>query len=510
MRERLGARAIVALFAAGCAPGEIDPGAPADTDEALACSASAAEPAAARPGSERTAPLARGGSESARERPRPTYLPVTPIGPGRNFASGGAVFYLNRSGATLSGNYDDASKNQSSVVASQSLASATIPAGTYTDAQWSSIVACVKDEYSRFNITITDQRPTTAGYFMAMFGGSSSVLNLPANVGGVAPIDPNGCQTIDGAVVFIFSGSFGNDPQLNCEIAAQEMAHAFSLDHEFLASDPMTYLQYNGHKTFQDQAAQCGEYQARACICQRPSQDSVQVLLSKLGPSNPNPMPTDTTPPTVAISSPSSGTTQPEGTLSIVVHATDNVGVAKVVLHYQDGGGSMTTTCGDGQVVCNVSGADSTFQVPNAKGTATFFATAQDAAGNSGTSPTVSVTLTPMGNPNSNPNPNPNPNPSGGKITIAVDMDSNAYDSTRVVVPGATVTTSSGTISQVTLLWTDGKGQKSSHPMCPSGGNRWTLPVQVALLPGQRSFQVQAADSAGDSATSTAASFDVQ
>jgi hypothetical protein len=233
----------------------------------------------------------------------------------------------------------------------------------------------------------------------------------------------------------------------------------------------------------------------------------VQVLLSKLGPSNPNPpMPTDNTPPTVAISSPGSGATLPQGTLSIVVHATDDVGVAKVVLHYQDGGGSMTTTCGDGQVVCNTSGADSTFQVPNAKGTATFFATAQDAAGNSGTSPTVSVTLAAMGNPN----PNPNPNPGSGTITIAVDMNSDAYDSTRVVVPTATITTTSGAISQATLLWTDGKRQTSSHPMCPSGANRWTLPIQVALLPGQRSFQVQAVDSAGDSASSTVASFDVQ
>jgi hypothetical protein len=162
----------------------------------------------------------------------------------------------------------------------------------------------------------------------------------------------------------------------------------------------------------------------------------------------------------------------------------------------------MTTTCGDGQVACNTAGADSTFTVPNAKGTAVFFATAQDAAGNSGTSGTLTFTLTTSSNPN--------PNPGSGTITISVDMNTDSYAASRVVVPHATVTTTKGSVNKVMLLWTDGRGQLTSYPMCPAGANAWQLPIQLALRTGPRSFQIQAGDSAGDSGTSGAATFDVQ
>ena len=35
-----------------------------------------------------------------------------------------------------------------------------------------------------------------------------------------------------------------------CEIMSQEVAHSYGLDHELLASDPMTYLSYNGNRAF--------------------------------------------------------------------------------------------------------------------------------------------------------------------------------------------------------------------------------------------------------------------
>src|SRR4029079_18288647 len=98
-------------------------------------------------------------------------------------------------------------------------------------------------------------------------------------------------------------GTSAGLPEEICEIAAQEIAHAFGLDHEFLASDPMTYLDFNGLKRFQNVDAQCGEYAARTCglpgtgvLCSQ-RQNSVALLTQRVGLG-------DAIAPTVAITSP--------------------------------------------------------------------------------------------------------------------------------------------------------------------------------------------------------------
>ena len=77
---------------------------------------------------------------------------------------------------------------------------------------------------------------------------------------------------------------------MQCEIAAQEIAHAYGLDHEFLCDDPMTYLSGCGRKTFQDRTVSCGEYSARACKCSG-QQNSYRALIDRLGPAGSAPPP---------------------------------------------------------------------------------------------------------------------------------------------------------------------------------------------------------------------------
>jgi hypothetical protein len=122
---------------------------------------------------------------------------------------------------------------------------------------------------------------------------------------------------------------------------AQEVAHSYGLDHEMLASDPMTYLQYNGNRSFKDQTVSCGEYQDRPCgiggsTC-RPSQNSVQLLYERVGKA-------DLVPPTLAITAPADGATVPPG-FSVEAMASDDVGV------------TMTTLSIDGQPAGTVPGA---------------------------------------------------------------------------------------------------------------------------------------------------------
>jgi hypothetical protein len=197
------------------------------------------------------------------------------------------MVFLNRDQATYIGGPDDAPSGSSNVVAQRHIHSATFAQFTEGDDAWENLVACLTADYAPFDVLVTDKRPPAGPYVEAHFGGDGTELKLPSGTGGVAPIDSTHCTVIDSAVVFVFAGLYGSNVEAMCDAGAQEIAHAFSLDHEFLCEDPMTYLGGCGAKRFQDVDASCGEYQARGCTCDRASQNSVRTLYKKVGQAQP-------------------------------------------------------------------------------------------------------------------------------------------------------------------------------------------------------------------------------
>ena len=246
------------------------------------------------------------------------------------------VIYLNHNGVTLTPGDDDSTTNHSSIIGGTS----TVPAWSTSATTWNAVVACMQDEFSRFDLTVTDHDPGATPHIMAVFGGSPQDIGMGQGVGGVSPFTDD-CGIIENSIVFTFTDVFPDDAQLICEVMSQEVAHSYGLDHEMLASDPMTYLQYNGHKTFQDQTASCGEYQNRPCgiggsTC-RANQNSVQLLYARVGKA-------DRVPPTLSILSPADGATVAPG-FAVQATALDDVGVA------------MTTLSIDGQTIATDPGA---------------------------------------------------------------------------------------------------------------------------------------------------------
>jgi uncharacterized protein (TIGR03382 family) len=239
------------------------------------------------------------------------------------------VIYLNHTGALLRPGNNDATTNTSSIVSQQ----VQIPAWN-TDAQtWSDTVSCFRDLWSRFDVQVVDTDPGNVPHIEAIFGGSPSQVGLPSNVGGVSPFTQD-CSIIENSIVFTFTGAIPNITSREaCEIMAQEVAHSYGLDHELLASDPMTYLSYNGNRAFQDQDVSCGEYSSRQCgingsVC-RATQNSVQLLLSRVGPAG------DNIAPVLSWSSPADGATVAPG-FTIDATGTDNVAVTAATV-YIDG-----------------------------------------------------------------------------------------------------------------------------------------------------------------------------
>lgn len=420
-------------------------------------------------------PVARSGRASSTEAAQP-----------RAFRPGGPplLVYINREGATLTGGSDDASRNRSSIVRG----SATIPRFRGSDATWGEIRSCVQDQFARFNVTVTDARPASGPYLMAMVGGNGSELGYGRGIGGVAPLDSTDCSVIDSAVVYIFSENLGNNNgEYNCEVIAHEVGHALSLDHEYLASDPMTYLSYNGLQRFQDVDAACGEYSSRSCACGRPRQNSVKVLLSQVGPASgePPPPPPPGQAPEVRIDSPAEGAVLPaDTTLRIVATATDDVQVSKVELLWRYNG-AVFPCPGDR---CAVSGSTYTFSLPVGSGERRFQVRATDNQGRTtttterviqldkGNAPSLSLrVLEPAGGAALRP---------GQLVRLRVDAKGPSP------------------VRSVTMTWSGPAGSLMDSLRLESG-TVWSTDIRVsaAAKAGPREIRVSASDAAGGRAS---------
>ena len=164
---------------------------------------------------------------------------------------------------------------------------------------WDEILQCVRDTYAPFNISVTDVDPGNVPHWENIVAGSPTQAGQPNGVGGVSPYDFNSCSIISNSITYTFANIYNGDVNDICWTVAQETAHSFGLDHEYLQSDPMTYI-YGGEKRFQDVDAQCGEDGPRDCYCPWNLQNSVEILNQIFGPSTP-------TPPDVTITDPTFG-----------------------------------------------------------------------------------------------------------------------------------------------------------------------------------------------------------
>lgn len=195
------------------------------------------------------------------------------------------IVYLNKNGVTLSPGDNDARANRSTVVSAQT----AIAGWNVSATNWQATVSCMRELFAAYDVQIVEADPGNVPHIEAVFGGTPTQIGMDANVAGVSPFTLD-CSVIENSVVFTFTNAFVFTPREACETMAQEIAHSFGLDHVLLASDPMTYLPYNGNRAFRDQTATCGEDSAapRACgingsVC-RPTQNSVQLLRERLGP----------------------------------------------------------------------------------------------------------------------------------------------------------------------------------------------------------------------------------
>lgn len=209
--------------------------------------------------------------------------------------------------------------------------------GTAADAEWGMIVQCLKEVYSPYAVTVTDVKPTSGTFHVAVVAGNPPEVGFDFSVLGVAPLAQN-CAALDNVMSFSFANAHMQTEVQNrvfniCWTAAQESAHAFGLDHEFefvkdgrsACNDPMTYrFDCGGQKFYRNAFARCGEESVRQCRCGS-TQNSHKKLLQVFGPGTPI-----TGAPAITMTNPPAGATDlPANVIGI---ASAKRGISKVQL----------------------------------------------------------------------------------------------------------------------------------------------------------------------------------
>ncbi len=278
--------------------------------------------------------LATATAQAAPKQPQPTaprpwtgYIKVPRVTPPAAAVSS-RILYIKRCFGNCDIHYapqDDSSTGASSIAAQGSVR--TIGDFSQSQAVWDSLMSCVRTTFAPFDVTVTDVKPPDGtSYFMNIVGGKPTDLRSDlTNAGGVAPFS---CGEIPKAITYTFD-VYGPDPDALCWTVAQEIAHAFGLEHEFLQKDPMTYLSGDTPKRFRDIDAPCGEFEKfAACDCKSGPQNSYRHIVGMFGPGAP-------TPPDLTITYPVEGKPTQPGFVA-VAQAADDVRIDKLEL-YVDG-----------------------------------------------------------------------------------------------------------------------------------------------------------------------------
>ena len=337
---------------------------------------------------------------AAAERPRLVTVDVPPHPAITEATAPYNVIFLNRcaNGCTVKSGTTDSRTDTSAIVSG----SHVLTKFTYGDATWNSLVACVRDVFSPFNVQVTDVDPGSANHFEIMIGGNPTDIGFSNNVGGVSG---NGCGDtyIPNALVFDFADVWSSSSTTcssscledMCSTAAQEIGHSFGMDHSHNSADPMTYFNFVGRKYFQNSADPCGsdcvsgtgpmgnacsgsDNQVHTCcVNEGTTQNSFATLNSLFGAGTP-------VPPNISITSPKTGASVEAG-FPVAVSASADSAIKQV---------SITV---DGAAVPPVLMAPPfAFNAPAtlAAGAHVVVATATDAHGTTNTS-TITVNIGP-------------------------------------------------------------------------------------------------------------------
>ncbi|MDX2092431.1 MAG: MYXO-CTERM sorting domain-containing protein [Kofleriaceae bacterium] len=165
-----------------------------------------------------------------------------------------------------------------------SIASGTVRMSPYIHGQahWDEVIACVRETFAPFDITVVTEDPGATPHYEVMAAGTSAELSSSImNAGGIAPFISCNAQH-DSMLVFVFANQTSDKTYL-CAAIAHEAGHAYGLSHSLDPRDPMTYMDLGSLKRWQNAAQTCGTETPENCRCFPSTQNSFRYLKDTFG-----------------------------------------------------------------------------------------------------------------------------------------------------------------------------------------------------------------------------------
>ena len=310
--------------------------------------------------------LAASAAHAEQPRPRTDRVPVQHIQPTVGAVVNSKTIFINRckSGCRVFAGFTDSRTNKSSI------GQGTLSEYKHGDSSWNSFKTCMTSMFSRFNVTVTDVDPgANVDHFEVMVAGTPGQIGLSSGIGGIAEYSCTGpgicSKYLPNALVFAFANVYPNSPLEICATAAQELAHTWSLDHAADPSDPMTYFNFSGMRSFKDnvlcgsdcfgsqsplgQTCTNGSAVGFQCPSSQPTclhtcmstgtarQNDVQILTALFGPAG-------AIAPTLKITNPTNGSTQDKAGFPIMAECTSTDGAVQEVNLSIDGAPKASLT----------------------------------------------------------------------------------------------------------------------------------------------------------------------
>lgn len=230
------------------------------------------------------------------------------------FAAQPVTLYLNRctGGCRISPGtraQDSAVNNVSSIAN----INATVPEFPYDQATWDSVVACVRDVYLPYDVTVVTEEPT-APHVEMVVAGRSEDIGLTRDGGtllGIAPSTGN-CTLGGDWIAYTFAAAHQGIvrdplPQALCATVTHEAGHVLGLEHINNCDDPMTYREGCGQKFFRNVTYSCADLSGGGAFVPMPCKCGIQMATHRRLSINVGEGSNVIPPPTVEIVSPAPG-----------------------------------------------------------------------------------------------------------------------------------------------------------------------------------------------------------
>jgi hypothetical protein len=241
-------------------------------------------------------------------------------------AADDGVLFVNFDGAELLSASEDARVNQTQIGFEGTFS------GYGVGAKRDAVLQAVRADWGAYDIEVTDARPASGDYTMAMVGPT----NFTEGSLGVALLDCDDAWTRNNIVYAFHQIDDGYSAAATATTIGQEVAHSFGLEHVDDPADVMHPYNLGGDPAFIDECIDivpasfgilCEAQHERFCGTPT-AQNSHRELLDLFGGSGP-----DTTAPTVRIESPGDGAVFDVGaTFEIAVVAMDDEEVVRIEL----------------------------------------------------------------------------------------------------------------------------------------------------------------------------------